>query len=108
MKHNPEVESEWIERLKAFELEEMSITQFCKKHHLKEHRFYYWRNKLKHAVPIQKTESPHTFIPLRTINQEKVTPVKSEPDVNATSVTVSIDTSTKNIRIEIKVYMQHD
>lgn len=108
MRHDPEIKKQWIQRLKAFETEDLPISQFCKKHDLKEHRFYYWRDKLKQKTPIKKAELPLKFIPVKTTHQESVNTLINAHDADRVSITMSIDGTIKNTHIEIKAFIHHD
>lgn len=109
MKHNPEVEKKWFEQLKAFEISGLPISHFCKKHHLKEHQFYYWRDKFKHKTFIRKTEPPLKFIPVKPIKQEPATVLRSAAGKNTMNVIFSIEGNVQqNTHIEIKAFIKHD
>lgn len=45
MINDPEKEQSWRELIEAYNDEEMTIKKYCEMHDVKEHQFYYWRDK---------------------------------------------------------------
>jgi hypothetical protein len=47
----------------------LSVRDFCANHHMRESKFYYWKNRLKRQLPPKKG-----FVPLVFENQQQVRP----------------------------------
>lgn len=76
MKHDPKYQEYWIELLNEFSNDDLPIGKFCEKHGVKDHQFYYWRNKINGKTKSNKS----SFVKLNPINEEKKSTIKLETD----------------------------
>ena|SRR5690554_1813468 len=85
MNEQNQYRKQWKERLEDFENSGLNIKNWCEKNQLKEHQFYYWRNKFK-----SKEASSTTLVPIDLTQIANQTNEDSRIKINIGTISLEI------------------
>ena len=106
MKHDPEKEALWRERMKDYQSKDIPIRQFCEMHNVKAHQFHYWRRKFKVQNEKSKYPSP-SFIEVKR-EADSVSSTGITLKVQGITITIPGDFNPVHLRKILKVVKSLD